>query len=166
MTADPHDGGIRDWLDEYLAPEPRSGSMPDPLDFSALQRREIGFVLVRVRADGLEETHARVRRVVDEVSGRGAGTAAVASTLVIAAFGLHRAEAAVGAKATDLAHDLVERFGEEVAVLFGSGEHLVGTYGGEGHVTFGPFSLGLVEHIGQVLALGWGAAEEARPPDA
>lgn len=123
---------------------------------------QVRFILLQVRDEPVERAAANIATAIDLIERRGGMVTDVMSSMVLAVFGVPESDDAEkdrDQQAKTVAR-LVAELGLEVRLVHGAADGLVGTFGSQQHMHYGPLLPGFQRHLGALLALDFGQSAE------
>jgi hypothetical protein len=135
---------------------------PESFDPRQLEKRFLEYVFVRVRAEPVERSLELVGEVFELSSDLGASSDPLFSNIVLVYFGAPLVDTGSAQRHSQLIQELIDRHAKDVAVVYGSGEVLVGVFGSSSRFHYGPFAPELVESLRTVMEIELGTVLEIR----
>lgn len=154
---------VRAALAKYLDPAlvRRLSSQPDRLRLET-ERADICFILLQVRDDPVDQVSTHLAYAMDIIIRHDGLVCDIMSSMALMIFGLplrEDPEKCNDQRAKSVAR-LVTELGANIRLVHGTTEGLVGNYGSEHRVHWGPLLPGFARHVNALTALEFGQAAE------
>jgi hypothetical protein len=164
MTPDPDSSTLRQRLEAFFTPELAASLAREPAAWPpALRKARPEFVLALVRDDDPADAINRLGTVVNLAISANGIIEAIAGSLAVVTFGSvgnTEPRAELEERRRSLVAELRGALRDDVALLHGSGEALVGSIGGGQHLHFGSLFGHFSALIRAACALRWGETAE------
>jgi len=160
MEAQEREEQIRRVFEKYLSEETVHALMKMEIKVPNLTGATVDFILVKIREHPQENLLECLEAVINTASKNAALVEQVMSSLVLITYGATDVFPPSEEKRKRLANELIEQYGERIAVVEGRQETLVGTYGSSQRATFGSIIQDLWGLLQELAALDYGESKE------
>lgn len=119
----------------------------------------IGFVIIQVIDDNTERLNQLVPQVIEVIQQHQGTMNGITISLITAMFGAPVSTQSNPSQTCQaVAEQLVQTFPHEVKVVYGSGDTLIGSWGGSDYLCYGPMFPSFSRHLEKLCSINYGVS--------